>query len=116
MNSLQESQRVVILGTGVFAQMLAQEIRQHPECGMRLVGMVNERLPDADQCRDFPVLGGMSDLGDIIARERPHRLVMAQQHRQGFLPTNKLIEASFYNNIAVDDAETVYEQVTGKVA
>lgn len=115
MNSRQENQRILILGTGVVAQMLAQEIKQNPECGFEMIGLINERLPDVDPCRDFPVLGGMSDLNDIIRRERPHRLVMAQQNRQGFMPTNKLMEASFYNNIIVDHAEALYEKVTGKV-
>lgn len=115
MNSRQENQRVLILGTGVVAQMLAQEIRRSPDCGYDLIGLINERLPDVDPCRDFPVLGGMSDLYDVIREQRPHRLVMAQQCRQGFMPTNKLMEASFYNNIIVDHAEALYEKITGKV-
>ena len=115
MNSRQENQRILILGTGVVAQMLAQEIRQNPDCGYELIGLINERLPDVDLCRDFPVLGGVSDLNDIIRQKRPHRLVMAQQCRQGFMPTNKLMEASYYNNIIVEHAEALYEKVTGKV-
>jgi len=69
-------QRVLFVGGGAMAGVLAQKIRQHPEYGLRPVGYV-----DADEssnlAQQMPHLGHVRDVSEICVEHSIDRLVIA---------------------------------------
>ena len=62
-----------------------------------------------------PVVGSLSNLGSIIDRTRPDRIVIALADRRGRLPVRELVQARV-QGVAVEDGAHFYERLSGKVA
>jgi sugar transferase (PEP-CTERM system associated) len=114
-------ERLLVLGSGERALTLLRELRQRPHLGLELLGVVSEAMaalpePQALAGADaVTVLGGWQQVGDIIAAERPRRIVIAMQDRRQHLPFEPLIAARTAG-IRVEEAPTLFERITGRVA
>ena len=126
--------RVLILGAGPFADVLAGELAGRPELGVRVVGRVvpgqdptqPEGVDLADSPRSLQVrlssglapdlsCGGLSgDLSRAVKRLRATRIVVAMGDRRGKLPVDALLSLKC-RGLAVQDGVELYEAVTGKV-
>jgi exopolysaccharide biosynthesis polyprenyl glycosylphosphotransferase len=108
--------RTLVVGTGPRARELLREVRQRPDCGYRVIGLVGDSAgidpPDSDE----PVLGSLEDLPRIIAECAPERIVVALSERRGRMPVNDLLDARVHRNSIVEDGEDVFERISGKVA
>jgi sugar transferase (PEP-CTERM system associated) len=107
-------ERVLILGTGTVARMLARQIHAQREFDYHVIGAVSER-PDAERLAPHcPILGAAEDLRDIIQRYGIDRVVVSLADRRGSLPVQHLLDAKL-TGIRVEDAATTYERITGKI-
>jgi exopolysaccharide biosynthesis polyprenyl glycosylphosphotransferase len=104
------SERVLILGGGPLAVELAHHIRTRPDLALRLVGVVAPG-PEPDPRR----LGGYGDVGDVVRRQRPDRIVVAMPDRRGTLPLTELL-ACRVRGVEVEEGTRVYERFTGRLA
>ena len=68
--------RTLILGTGDVGRQIAEAMVQHPEYGLRAIGMLDARL-EGSQDLPVPVVGRYADLSRIIRRERVSEVVVA---------------------------------------
>lgn len=94
---------------------LLSEIRRRPACKYRIVGIVSsEGRGEANVC-DYPVLGSVDELHAIIRQHQPSVIIVAPAEGNVGLTDRKLIEARVLQNVRIVHAETVYEQVTGKL-
>ena len=71
------TERVLILGGGQFAGELAQQIETRPDLALRVVGF----LSPASGPMAAPRLGDYGDVGDVVRRLRPDRIVVAMPDR-----------------------------------
>jgi exopolysaccharide biosynthesis polyprenyl glycosylphosphotransferase len=108
-------QRTLLLGTGPFSQSLMTEIVNRPHCGYQIVGVVAEKDTPAGFCHGFPLVGSIEQLRDIIRAHKPDRIVVALSTRQEDMADHQLLEARVCQNICVEDAEAVYEKLTGMI-
>ncbi|MGE0591028.1 MAG: undecaprenyl-phosphate glucose phosphotransferase [Vicinamibacterales bacterium] len=70
--------RILIAGSGELGRMVADRILQHREFGYQVVGMVDDRATgDHIGYRGLPLLGTLSDVGEIARRERVDLLYVA---------------------------------------
>jgi len=70
--------RVLVAGTGDLGRMVADRILQHRELGYQVVGFVDDRAEgDHIGYRGLPLLGTLSDVGEIARRERVDLLYVA---------------------------------------
>lgn len=110
-------QRTLLLGMGPLARVLVREIEIRPQCPYHIIGMVAETgyagLRDSP---GHPLLGSMENLQQIIQATRPDRIIVSLSERRGHLPVHQLVEARVIRNILVEDGETVYEKLAGKLA
>jgi sugar transferase (PEP-CTERM system associated) len=107
-------ERVLILGTGPVARVLARQIHAQREFDYRVIGAVSER-PDAERIGpDCPILGAADDLRDVIQRYGIDRVIVSLADRRGSLPVQHLLDAKLAG-IRVEDAATTYERITGKI-
>ncbi|MCS7313495.1 MAG: undecaprenyl-phosphate glucose phosphotransferase, partial [Acidobacteria bacterium] len=77
-------QRALIVGNGTLGRALAGRIRQHPEYGIQIIGMVDGE--NGDSFHDVPVLGSIEDLPHIVREHGVQALFIA-------LPVDKFSEA-----------------------
>ncbi|HEX2460755.1 MAG TPA: sugar transferase, partial [Vicinamibacterales bacterium] len=108
-------QRVLLLGAGPLVAKLTEEINAAANRRYRIVGVVDDERPDAEALAGAPWLGPCDQLGDIVERTRPARIVVAAADRRERLPMQSLLEWRV-KGILVDDAIEFYERLTGKIA
>jgi sugar transferase (PEP-CTERM system associated) len=106
-------ERVLIVGTGHTARMLARHIGTQQDFAYRLVGFVEESdVPPA--VRQHDILGGASDIDRIVSARHVDRIVVGLSDRRGRLPIEQLLRAKL-SGVRVEDATTTYERLTGKI-
>jgi Undecaprenyl-phosphate glucose phosphotransferase len=70
--------RILIAGAGDLGRMVADRILQHRELGYQVVGFVDDRAGgDHLGYRGLPLLGTLSEVGEIAQRERVDHLYVA---------------------------------------
>jgi sugar transferase (PEP-CTERM system associated) len=105
------SEAVLLLGGGPLAAELARQIHTRPDLALRLVGVLNPPGSDAGALR----LGDYGDLGDVVRRARPDRIVIAMPDRRGNLPVTELLACRF-RGVTVEEGTRVFERFTGRLA
>jgi sugar transferase (PEP-CTERM system associated) len=106
-------ERVVVVGTGQLARIVAQQIRQQHDFAYRVVGFIED--PDTrDAITVAPVLGTSAELPRIVDMLHVNRIVVSLADRRGRLPMNELLQAKL-TGVRVEDAATTYERITGKI-
>jgi sugar transferase (PEP-CTERM system associated) len=107
---------VLVLGTGRLARELVTEIVKHPELGLRVMGFVDDHPELVGVSIVNPtVLGLCSELPRIVTENNVDRIVVELQDRRGRLPLKELLHFKT-RGVAIEEATTVYERVTGKIA
>jgi exopolysaccharide biosynthesis polyprenyl glycosylphosphotransferase len=107
--------RILILGAGPMAARLIEEIESADNPRYIITGIVDDERPDAASPIHRRWLGSSDQLGEIVARLHPARIVVAVENRRDRLPLQCLLE-SRVSGIDVEDAIEIYERTTGKVA
>ena len=106
-------ERLLILGTGPTAQMLARRIVTQMDFAYRLVGFVDDGA--SRRCvRAHDIVGSVDDIERIVLDWRIDRIVVGISDRRGHLPFTALLHAKL-SGVCVEDATTTYERLTGKI-
>lgn len=114
-------ERLLVLGAGERALALVRELRQRPQLGLDLVGVIADEPAAVGEgaylmgVPQVPILGGLDDVAAVIAAQRPHRIVLAMQERRRQLPNQPLIAARV-SGVLIEEAPTLFERITGRVA
>jgi sugar transferase (PEP-CTERM system associated) len=106
-------ERVLIVGTGHTARMLARQIGRQQNFAYRLVGFVDEG-EDTTGVRQQDVLGHAPDIWRLVRERHVNRIVVGLSDRRGHLPIEQLLRAKL-SGVRVEDATTTYERLTGKI-
>jgi sugar transferase (PEP-CTERM system associated) len=106
-------ERVLVVGTGRAAQLVARQIGGQHDFAYRLVGFVDDD-EGVELVRHHEVLGKAADLGAIIAEHQVDRIIVGLSDRRGRLPIQELLQAKL-SGVRVEDATTTYERLTGKI-
>jgi sugar transferase (PEP-CTERM system associated) len=107
-------QRVLIVGTGPLARLVARQIRSQHDFGYHIVGCVTESS-DADTAGlDLPLLGTSADVSLLVLRHQIDRVVVGLSDRRGQLPIQELLRAKL-SGVRIEDAATTYERISGKI-
>ena len=109
------TERVLILGTSPFAWKIVEEIEATPHVGYTIVGLVEDHGASGSQASQYPMLGPLERLDDILKELRPDRIIVALTERRGRLPVRDLLDARMAG-IIVEDGVEVHERLTEKLA
>jgi sugar transferase (PEP-CTERM system associated) len=113
--SLRGPERTLVMGTGDQGITLVREILRRPEFNIRLVGFLDEYGQNIGKSLVNPcIIGATADVENIVEREKVHRVVLAMKERRGTTPVRELLKLKF-KGIAVEDAHSLYERVTGSI-
>ena len=109
-------ERVLIVGTGSIARLIAWQIQNQHDFAYRIVGYLAENSEadvDADGLH-LPLLGNAVDVARLAALHQINRVVIAISDRRGHLPIPELLRAKL-SGVRIEDAPTTYERITGKI-
>jgi sugar transferase (PEP-CTERM system associated) len=109
-------ERLLLVGTGPAAVVLARELYQRKELGVEIIGFVD---PDPSRV-GMPVInpGVIGTIDDIPAIIRSHgvdRVVVSLADARGKLPMDRLLDMKL-SGVTFDHLASVYEEYTGKIA
>ena len=78
------TKRVLIAGAGEAGQMLARDIRQHPEKGLQVVGFVDDD-PDKQNLnvRGLPIFGGREKIPELVESTGIEEVIIAMPSAPG---------------------------------
>ena len=108
-------ERVLILGTGNSAAGLAREILNRPELQYKIVGFLDEKGENIGMPMVNPgIIGGISQLEEIVDRECIDRVVISLGERRGVLPF-RAMAALKLQGLPIEDGQSVYERLTGRI-
>ncbi len=109
------TERVVILGTGQVARLIAVELLKRPRLGLRVLGFIDDDPALQGKSIVNPrVIGTSADLPALVEREGIGRVIVALAERRGQLPIDSLLRLKV-GGTRVHEAAALYETVTGKI-
>jgi sugar transferase (PEP-CTERM system associated) len=107
---------VLILGTGQLAKEVANQVLRKPGLGLRVCGFLGEEASLVGKSIVNPkVLGLFTDLPRIVSGNSVDRIVVELKDRRTRLPVEELLTMRT-KGVAIEDATTFYERLTGKIA
>ena len=104
--------RVLILGNGDLAREIAALIREGPDLGLELVGMLARDRSQVEP--DIGIIGTYAELFDVVMNEDIRLVLVAYPDRRGTLPVEQLLEVKFCG-VEVEEGVNFYERTTGKI-
>lgn len=110
------AERILILGTSELAQDLASKLRSGAYRRVSLIGAIDEGPDAGGPGPDYPVLGSLEDLSQLVSDHNPDRIIVALSERRGHLLADRLVESQVQGQIAVETGVEAYERLTGKLA
>jgi sugar transferase (PEP-CTERM system associated) len=111
--SRQLEERVLILGTGPIARMVARQIQAQHDFGYRVIGFVDDE--NGGQGAPNPAtLGPAEGIPGIVSKYDVDRIVIGLSDRRGRLPIAELLQAKL-SGVRVEEATAMYERLTGKI-
>jgi sugar transferase (PEP-CTERM system associated) len=111
-SSLEE--RVLIVGTGATARMVARQIQAQHDFGYRVIGYIDDAPTRGHGVLNPATLGSAEDIPRIVEHYAVDRIVVGLSDRRGRLPISELLQAKL-SGVRVEDATTTYERLTGKI-
>ena len=110
-------ERILIVGSGNLAVEMAREVLNRPDAGYRIVGFVGTDAELLGKSLINPrVIGMTEELDKIVKRENIDRIVVAMGERRGQLPTDKLLQLSLTGEVTIEEGQSFYERITGRVS
>ena len=109
-------ERLLLVGTGPAAVLLARELYQRKELGVHIVGFVDpDRAKVGMPVINPGVIGTIDDIPRIIGTHSVDRVVVSLADARGKLPMDRLLDMKL-SGVAFDHLASVYEEYTGKIA
>lgn len=76
------NQNVIVVGTGDLAKSAINDLKDHPEWGFRVIGILDwEDVTTLWRYRDIPLIGSLSNMPDIIKSNQVDCVVFAVGHK-----------------------------------
>jgi sugar transferase (PEP-CTERM system associated) len=110
----QLEERVLIVGTGPVARMVAREIQSQHDFGYRVIGFVDDAPSTGGGGFGPATVGAAEDIPHLVSHYDVNRIVVGLSDRRGRLPIAELLQAKL-SGVRVEDATTTYERLAGKI-
>ncbi len=108
-------EQLLVLGAGEEARSMAALVHDNPMAGFEVVGLVGSGENGEDTPPHLRILGPEEELANIALSRSVSRVVLALPERRGKVPVERLL-ACRMSGILVEERESMYERITGKIA
>ena len=109
------TERVMIIGAGDLSRMIVNEIKDCPDSGYQIAGVIftNSSSPSG-LSPDIPLFSMNGNLYGLVNSLGTKKIIVAMDERRGYLPTEELLRCKM-KGIEIIEGESLYEQLTGKL-
>ncbi len=114
LRKMSKGDRVMLVGSGVTVQRLAEELTGKCGLPLKLAGVVLDHSQPLPRDLRFAVVGTVDRLGELARSFRPDRIVISSEISISTVPAADLLSLRRVG-IRVQDAGELYESVTGRV-
>lgn len=112
---LQQTERVLVLGTGAAGISVVREMVRHPELRYKVLGFLDEKGENIGKSLVNPgIIGAAADVHKMVRSQNVDRVVISLAERRGTMPVQQLLELKFAG-VKVEDAHTVFERMKGRI-
>jgi sugar transferase (PEP-CTERM system associated) len=110
------SERVVILGTGHLCREIINEIKGRRDSGYDVAGIIaTNSTSHSNVLHDIPLFRMNGTLCELVDCLGIKRIIVAMDDRRSNLCTDELLRCKM-RGINIQEAETTYEELTGKIS
>ena len=114
---LRSPERVLIVGTGSTGISLTREICSRPDLNLKVLGFLDEKGENIGMSLVNPgIIGGLSELEALVRDKNIDRVVLSLAEQRGRMPYRELLRLKFAGVVTVEDAHTVFERISGRIA
>jgi len=113
LNRLNLAKKIIIVGTGTNANLIAKELKQR-SAKYNLLGFVSASGNNDSKTMGLKVLGKKTDIVEIVEEYGVNKLVVAFGERREKFPMEPLLKCKL-SGIEVHEVHDFYEKVTGKI-
>lgn len=106
------SDRLLLVGNSPVLTEIVEYLSNHPENGLRLVGLVSDDVDATPMAVKF--LGRLDALREVVEASHPTRIVVGMRERRNRLPVGELLELR-YKGYVIEEAPSAYERLCGRV-
>jgi exopolysaccharide biosynthesis polyprenyl glycosylphosphotransferase len=107
--------RLLIVGAGKSGQELLKAVNKRPRGGINAVGFVDDdHLKMGKKVKGLPVLGGSSQITEIIQEQQINLVALAITHEKSPQLLKEIVKADF-SGCQVMDMPSLYEFLAGKI-
>lgn len=103
--------RCAIVGMGPLFGQVRTALREHPEIGFTLAGVIRHHTDPPDASEDVPVLGSTAELADIIERHQVEEVFLAIAHLEPREQLN-LLNIADHPGLSVHVVSNIFEVIT----
>lgn len=108
-------ERVLVMGTGEAGISLVRHILGHPEYNVKVIGFLDELGQDIGKSLVNPrIVGAVTDVEEIVAREKVDRVVLSLKERRGGTPVQQLLSLKLAG-VRVEDVHSCRERLSGEI-
>jgi sugar transferase (PEP-CTERM system associated) len=107
--------KILVVGNGVVAKMIGEEIRKHERLGFQLMGFVSGFPQTAAGLDEVgKTLGDFSDIPEILKSNRVAKVIVALNERRGEYPVSTLLDLRV-RGYDVVEWPVFFEKLSGRI-
>ena len=109
-------ERILIVGEGAVAIDSATAALRRRDAGYRIAGFVSDEFEQvAKTLHGARNLGTVSDLEEIVKREKIDSIVISAREQRGTFPVDALLRLRLAGNVSIEESAAFFERVTGRI-
>jgi FlaA1/EpsC-like NDP-sugar epimerase len=108
--------RVILAGAGSTGELIAKELRRHPQLGLNPIGFVDDdRRKHGHKMLDLPVLGSIADLRVLILKHDIDSVIIAMPRAPGQV-IRQIVKSAMDAGVQARTVPGVFEILSGRVS
>jgi sugar transferase (PEP-CTERM system associated) len=108
-------QPVVVLGAGMLASQIANEIEGKRDSGYKIINFIGQqRDPSCSVPEHIPLVTEMGKLPQVCRTHKVEKVVVALDDARGKTPVQELLQCKM-QGVTIENGVTFYEGLTGKI-
>jgi exopolysaccharide biosynthesis polyprenyl glycosylphosphotransferase len=109
------AQRVLFIGSSPAVREIISHISERPDLGFTPVGYLDQDKNAPQDICGLPLLGGIANLLQAVAEQRPNRIVVGMSERRARLPMEQLLQLRL-SGVHIEEAAVTFETLFHRVS
>lgn len=109
------AQRILFLGSSPAVREIISHIAERPDLGLAALGFLDQDQSAPEEICGVLLLGGLTNLRQAAAEQRPDRIVVGMTERRNRLPMEQLLQLRL-SGVHIEEAAVTFERLFHRVS